>query len=259
MKLYITLAIVSAVLTGTVSAGKTSGSAAQQPKKKRRNRKLASFKTNVLDGLTNGFRNGQFTKEYLAITLDSDTNFYGGVTAQSGSNKGNRGTLGTAFSTSASIYGTNGEIVLRETDQRAGGLEATKIPEPNANFFLQGQCKSTAGDSNNNVAIAAHSCLYDLCLGGGGFSCINLYSGTPFVFAPPSSLQGLPTGLPPMFDLFILGGTGQFYQIEGRATIETLAGRSAFNQVNQGAGTEQIGTITQLITIESNFELPPAP
>jgi hypothetical protein len=251
MKLYITLAIATAVLTGTVSAGKTSGSAAQQSKKKRRNRKLASFSSDVLDGVSGG----GFVKSYFAITRDDDTNFYGGVKEQGGSSAGQRGTLGTAFSTSASVYGTNGSLKLVTNNQRAGFKEAVDIPEPNANFFLQGQCKSTAG-GNSNINIEAHSCLYDLCLGGGGFSCINLYSGTPFVFNPPTNLDGLKTGLPPKFDLFILGGTGQFYQIEGTATIETLAGRSAFNSVSN---EDQVGTITQEIVLTTNFELPPAP
>jgi hypothetical protein len=251
MKLYITLAIASAVLTGTVSAGKTSGSAAQQPKKKRRNRKLASFTSNVLDGGSGG----TFTKEYFAVTKDADTNFYGGVLPQSGSSAGSRGSLGTAFSTSAGVFGTDGAIKIVKNEQRAGLKQAVNVPEPNANFFLQGQCKSTAG-GNNNIDVEAHSCLYDLCLGGGGFSCINLYSGTPFVFNPPTNINDLEFGLPPKFDLFILGGTGQFYQISGTATIETIGGRSAFSPAS---ANPQEGTIVQLVTLTTNFELPPAP
>lgn len=254
MKFCLSLVVALAtVLAAPVSGKDTPGGA--KPKRQRRNRKLSQFSgSDILEDKSKD--DAFYQRSYTTVTLNDATNFYGGVKDNSSSS---RGILGTAFSTSASVYGMD-SVVVEPNNQFVGGLEATFIPQPNKDFFFQGTCKVTRSGSNTN-SILAHSCIYDLCLGGGGFSCINLYAGTAFDFTPTSTVGGGTPILekPPTFPLFILGGTGRFYLIQGAAQLETVAGRTAFNPVAGGGQPPQEGTITQMITLWTNAELPPAP
>jgi len=83
--------------------------------------------------------------------------------------------------------------------QFAGDRKIKFTPMDDPFFFFHGQCVATSGileppilGSLNVGALAAksipqpvitsHSCMLNLCLGGGGFSCIAIYSGSAFVF-----------------------------------------------------------------------------
>lgn len=256
MSLIVTVSTVLATAVCCVSAKDTIGSqGVRKVKKQRRNRKLAGFassKVLELDRIQYNDVGTFYERVYDLITLNDDTNFYGGVKSSGTQNTGT--TLGQAFSTSASVY-EFGTIQKTENDQFAGGFEPDEdsIPAPNENFFLQGQCKSTGAKGTTADPISAHSCLYDLCLGGGGFSCINLYSGTSFDFRPADSVQFLE--VPPPFPLFILGGTGRFYLISGSAELVTITGRDSI----QTAGDAQEGVIFQQIGLSTTQELPLGP
>jgi len=87
--------------------------------------------------------------------------------------------------------------------QFAGNRKIKFTPVDDPFYFFHGQCTATSGileppitdfrsiaqNSDPNFAISipqpvilSHSCQLNLCLGGGGFSCIAIYSGSAFVF-----------------------------------------------------------------------------
>jgi len=198
-------------------------------------------------------------------------------------------------------------------------LRFTPVDDPF--YFFHGQCVATSGileppsapfqsivgpfDINRKLAtpisedisipqpvITSHSCKLNICLGGGGFSCIAIYSGSAFVFnfgkgialnnaaAPfiirarklftigttPLTFEAPP--LPPPFPGTIIGGTGSFEGIEGSVTITTIAGTTGplvqNDSTNGGRpifskGLKPIGSIVQVITVKSNMPLPSGP
>jgi len=176
--------------------------------------------------------------------------------------------------------------------QFAGDRKIKFTPMDDPFFFFHGQCVATSGileppiiGSLNVGALAAksipqpvitsHSCMLNLCLGGGGFSCIAIYSGSAFVFnfgkgvalnnfvhrtfeAPP---------LPPPFPGTIIGGTGPFEGIEGSVTIATIAGTTGpiiFREappigISFSGRNKPVGSIVQVISVKSNMPLPHGP
>jgi len=151
--------------------------------------------------------------------------------------------------------------------QFAGGRQPRFVPEGDPFYIFHGICVATSGITTpsitiNNFAdatsgttvvpqpvITTQSCKLNLCLGGGGFNCIFIYSGTAFVFnlgkgivlnngaeatggvwrhrralqaGTPTTFESPP--LPPPFPGTILGGTGSFEGIEGTVNIATVAG-----------------------------------
>jgi len=86
--------------------------------------------------------------------------------------------------------------------QFAGDRQLRFMPVGDPAYFLHGQCTATSGvyepfvairniaeptATNRDVkipqpVITSQSCKLNLCLGGGGFSCIAIYSGSAFVF-----------------------------------------------------------------------------
>jgi len=145
----------------------------------------------------------------------------------------------------------------------AGNAQPKFVPDSDPGFQYNGQCVVTEG--NGLSAITAHSCVFNLCLGGGGFNCLGLYSGTAFVFDPfdlPSVFRvepqnfNSPVGivvvgdtlvtntapnlvgdnistnkkaplLPPSFPFIILGGTGAFKGAKGTVDVTTITGRTS--------------------------------
>jgi len=194
--------------------------------------------------------------------------------------------------------------------QFGGNRKLRFMPVDDPAYFFHGQCTATSGilepqseEFIPNVAggtlnlivvpqpvITSQSCKLNLCLGGGGFSCIAIYSGSAFVFNfgkgivlnnsvdfvngafVPSSFEAPP--LPPPFPGTIIGGTGSFEGIEGSVTITTIAGTTGpiiesdgFSHAGDGGGkqlltyskTKPIGSIVQVITVKSNMPLPTGP
>jgi hypothetical protein len=144
------------------------------------------------------------------------------------------------------------EINFPENGQLfAGNAQPKFVPDSDPGFQYNGQCIVTEG--NGLSAITAHSCVFNLCLGGGGFNCLGLYSGTAFVFDPfdlpsvfrvrddvlvkttsPQQFVGdqISTNrkaplLPPSFPFIILGGTGAFKGAKGTVDVTTITGRTA--------------------------------
>merc|ERR1711957_538920 len=117
-------------------------------------------------------------------------------------------------------------------------------------FFMDGGCTATDGNriGNDIQQILAHSCVFNLCLGGGGFNCLALYCGTAFKFNPlsttPSQTQNNAPKLPPSYPCTIFGGTNSFLGAKGTVDISTLTGRTS-----PRATGEQSGVITQLLNV----------
>jgi hypothetical protein len=175
----------------------------------------------------------------------------------------------------------------------AGGLQPNDDnPSGNSNFFLAGSCttisqlddeRSENTDDANPIGlkylptIKSHQCLYDLCLGGKGYNCLTLYGGGGFIFNPVNRISlgiadddnnplGAPDAsiitdnnrqppLPPAFELVVLGGTGSFRLVSGRAELITVAGRTRGNPLN---GVPQKGVIVQNLITITNIPLPEA-
>jgi hypothetical protein len=266
-------------------------------------------------GMMGAGPNNLFERTYQVITYEGNTNFYGGVIVNATSDTtsfeafgpganppmgAGVNLLGTAFAQSSSVFresttslGDFGGDILIDFPSFGPPNQPNRetLLPPNPDFFLQGVCKCTNaggginGDINDEPSLtfrtAAHSCLYDVCLGGGGFNCINFYSGTPFDFAVPAGFGPTGDGLPPPVSGFILGGTGAFYLVKGTALLTTIAGTSDFDsfgfgmrrrgrrsmQDNANDDTSSLGfipsgpsrTIVQLLTLKTNIELPPGP
>jgi len=156
--------------------------------------------------------------------------------------------------------------------QFAGGRQARFVPEGDPFYIFHGVCVATSGivtppSTITNLGvngkgptmttvipqpiITKESCKLNLCLGGGGFDCIFIYSGTAFAFdlgegivrnndakatgtvfwdrhnralqdGTPATFESPP--LPPPYPGTIIGGTGSFEGIEGTVNIATVAG-----------------------------------
>jgi len=188
----------------------------------------------------------------------------------------------------------------------AGNRKLRFVPVKDPFYFFHGQCVATSGISEPDITapftnvsptdfelpqavITSHLCRLNLCLGGGGFNCIAIYSGTAFVFniskgiALNNAVTSLSTTfpsakttpikttfeappLPPPFPGTIIGGTGTFEGIEGSVSIATIAGTSG-RIIIEGPmplstgpiNRDPVGNIVQVISVKSNMPLPPGP
>jgi len=156
----------------------------------------------------------------------------------------------------------------------AGQRQPKFIPQADPGFFLNGECVAT-NIMPGTTQIMGHSCLLNLCLGGGGYNCLAIYAGSKFVFDPiellipgggQSVIQTVPT-LPPSYPGTIIGGTGLFNGAVGYVDVTTITGSTlAPTDVFSGMGDDselfegpQAGYITQKINVVSNIPLPVAP
>lgn len=152
---------------------------------------------------------------------------------------------------------------------RYGGGKQPNVIElrpPKQNYFFNGECTTVAGFGLSQIL--AHSCFYNLCLGGLGEDCVNIFAGGGFIFDPLAVV--LPNEeplLPPSFPGAVIGGTGKYQGIKGSAQIVTITSRtsSSFSVPTIGSvakplglGVEQTGYITQLIQLETTQQLPPS-
>jgi len=184
--------------------------------------------------------------------------------------------------------------------QFEGNRELRFTPVDDPFYFLHGQCVATSGflEPSTRIdtlgggsitipqpVITSNSCRLNMCLGGGGFSCIAIYSGSAFVFnfgkvvalnnAFASQRRACSTNmtvltfeappLPPPFPGTIVGGTGAFEGIEGSVTIATIAGTTGpiVDPIGSGptfvSGIKPMGSIVQVISVKSNMPLPQGP
>jgi hypothetical protein len=137
-----------------------------------------------------------------------------------------------------------------------------KLRPPKDNFFFNGECTTVAGF--NPSQILAHSCFYNLCLGGLGEDCVNIFAGGGFIFDPFAPVQKNEEPLlPPSFPGAIIGGTGKYQGIKGSAQIVTITSRTSRNLPVNFNGfssnlSPQTGYITQLVQLETTQQLPPS-
>jgi len=134
------------------------------------------------------------------------------------------------------------------------------------NYFFNGECTTVAGFGGSQIL--AHSCFYNLCLGGLGEDCVNIFAGGGFIFDPLASVSGNEEPLlPPSFPGAIFGGTGKYQGIKGSAQIITITSRTSAGiesmgkvggGIRTGTGIVQTGYITQLIQLETTQQLPPS-
>ncbi|OEU11721.1 hypothetical protein FRACYDRAFT_244844 [Fragilariopsis cylindrus CCMP1102] len=170
-------------------------------------------------------------------------------------------------------------LFLDKRGQFAGQRQPKFIPQKDPGFFFNGECVATqvAGPQ-----ILGHSCLLNLCLGGGGYNCLAIYAGSKFVFNPLEQvLISLTTfrdnnnageivpSLPPSYPGTIIGGTGLFVGAVGYVDVTTITGSTltpATSFVDDVSFTDdaeirgpQAGYITQKINVVTNIPLPVAP
>jgi len=141
--------------------------------------------------------------------------------------------------------------------QFASGMQPVDMPDGDPAFTMSGECIATGFSAFNDYEMSSHSCVYDLCLGGGGFNCLALYCGTSYTYFPmadnPSNTIINQPNLPPNFPCTIFGGTNNFWGARGTVDISHITGPTAFKvQPNTGMITQQLNVI-------SNIPLPPAP
>lgn len=139
--------------------------------------------------------------------------------------------------------------------QYAGGAQPKVVPDRDPGFYFDGQCVTSGGRGRHNQE--KHSCLYNLCLGGGGANCLALYCGTTHTFnqmkMPGNTYKNSPP-LPPSYPCVIIGGTNTFQGAKGNVDITTLTGLTS-----PKAGKTQVGYVTQRLNVVSNKALPAGP
>ena len=158
--------------------------------------------------------------------------------------------------------------------QFAGQRQPKFIPQKDPGFFFNGECVATQAAGQQ---ILGHSCLLNLCLGGGGYNCLAIYAGSKFVFKeqilfspttffvnPDTNNEGTNVpSLPPSYPGTIIGGTGLFVGAVGYVDVTTITGStlppvSEFTEIID-AQFPQAGYITQKINVVTNVPLPVAP
>jgi hypothetical protein len=174
----------------------------------------------------------------------------------------------------------------------AGKRQPDRIPQSDPGFFYTSQCTGVSGGERVGD-ITGISCLINLCLGGGGFNCLGIYSGVGYTFNPlgqvtafanpnengsrPLDPDEFPFGnprpfnnapaLPPSFPGTIFGGTGSFVGAKGTVEVTTVAAQTAIAiKTNISAGPPgttalgpQSGFIVTKVSVVTNVPLPPAP
>lgn len=92
---------------------------------------------------------------------------------------------------------------------------SAQVPEDFLQDFFQPVDGVRAADILQQTS---HTCNLNLCLGGGGFDCIAIHAGTPFVFAFGRQISVIgdannfngKVSLPLPFLATIIGGTGRY-------------------------------------------------
>ena len=141
----------------------------------------------------------------------------------------------------------------------SGNLQAIKFPSARTNFFATGECTTTQVEDKNTII--GHSCLYSICLGGGGNNCVNGLAAGPFRYQlgemetkmQPNGKEITYPKLPPTFSGIILGGTGACAGIKGTFKVLTISGQTS------PLIEPQFGLIHQRFIFNTNKKLPEAP
>jgi len=141
------------------------------------------------------------TSSYIAITTQKDiTTVLPRNLQQAAAPEGSGffGTLqGSSFFTRSSLFRSSSidlEPKRQKNGQEVDGLtfittvlQPTVIPAIDEDYQLFGKCTVTNGQTL--TSIKAHSCFYDVCLGGTD-NCLNVYAGGTFRFSPFPQASG---------------------------------------------------------------------
>lgn len=139
--------------------------------------------------------------------------------------------------------------------QFAGQRQPLFVPQADSGYFMNGECVIS---SSVGHVISGHSCLLNLCLGGGGHNCLAIYAGSKYVFDPlavtlvdeedetieintvnftaagstsgedqtqaeyKANANRIVPALPPSYPGTIIGGTGSFVGAVGYVDITTI-------------------------------------
>jgi hypothetical protein len=247
MKLNITVALLVALLSGDVAVAAKTKSKTSRRAEANGKKVEPKFATEKVERKLQEL----FEETYVTVIGSEAVRFVPGF----GSNGPER-LLGSVLYTAGGVYKEEDVNIRARTapggKKFAGGKQPIKFPARRTNFFITGECTTTAASSTTQIT--GHTCFYTLCLGGGGGNCVNLYAGGPFEFSPGLIVEtGEEPLLPPKFAGIVIGGVGAFAGIGGTFTIETLAGRTTANVV------PQFGLIAQKFDLSTTIKLPQAP
>lgn len=138
--------------------------------------------------------------------------------------------------------------------QFAGSRQPLFVPQADPGYFMNGECVISSAVGS---FISGHSCLLNLCLGGGGFNCLAIYAGSKYVFDPlavtliqedktvdistvnfteggttsgqlltqaeyKQNANRIVPALPPSYPGTIIGGTGFFVGAVGYVDVTTI-------------------------------------
>jgi len=133
--------------------------------------------------------------------------------------------------------------------------QPVRFPGARSNFFISGECTTT---SSTKTKILQQSCFYNLCMGSGGFNCVNFYIGGPYKYDPYAVVQNTADGeyypeLAPIVDGFVLGGTGSLAGIKGTVQMQQQSGQTP------ALNGRQSGLEVQLFTFKTYPKIPTPP
>lgn len=133
--------------------------------------------------------------------------------------------------------------------------QPVRFPGARSNFFISGECTTT---SSIKTKILQQSCFYNLCMGSGGFNCVNFYIGGPYNYDPYAVVKNTKNGeyypvLAPIVEGFVLGGTGSFAGIKGTVKMQQQSGQTP------ALNGRQSGLEVQLFTFKTYPKIPTPP
>jgi len=133
--------------------------------------------------------------------------------------------------------------------------QPVRFPGARSNFFINGECSTT---SSTKTKVLQQSCFYNLCMGNGGFNCVNFYIGGPYNYDQFAVVQNPENGeyypeLAPIVEGFVLGGTGSFAGIKGTVKMQQQSGQTP------ALNGRQSGLEVQLFTFKTYPKIPTPP
>ena len=140
---------------------------------------------------------------------------------------------GSILSQSGLLYRPEDVAIVDTVGNFGGGVQPFVASFAQIEGTIDGQCTATSVDEETGT-ILAHSCFINICPEFD--TCINIYSGSPFVYTPGFNQNELP----PSYPGTIIGGTGFLSGIEGSVEVITVAGRDASPTSSTGAIAQRI-------------------
>lgn len=225
---------------------------------------VATYSADVLSAITNECLASCFP-DPLYVNLEDPNVFLGNV----------RYTDGGAYRPQDVVQrrrSAAGELNFAKNRQNDNAQQPVRFPAARSNFFINGECTTTA---SSKTKILQQSCFYNLCMGNGGYNCVNFFIGGPYNYDPYKvvckNLENPPTNaclpatntrsnknkyypeLAPDTKGFVLGGTGSFAGITGTVSMQQQSGLTA------PLNGKQLGLEVQLFTFKTYPKIPTPP